>query len=184
MRSGQGNPDEARSARYILKDYVNAKLLYCHPPPGLSTEGFNEQTQKAALERATGKKKAPVTRVGKESDTFVNANEVELRPNGVLPAVGTGQKSNAIDNVFFANTSGLAARPFVKGTASDGKAFTRARTYPHQNMVADDGTPLGGRRARIAAVLASAGGELPPGKKHHKKDKRVKQRSGKGYDLD
>lgn len=33
MRSGQGNPDESRAARYILKDYVNAKLLFVHPPP-------------------------------------------------------------------------------------------------------------------------------------------------------
>ena len=48
-------------------------------------------------------------------------------------------------------------------------------------MVADDGTSLTGRRARIAAVLA-AGGGVAPGKKHHKKMKRVKQRSGKGYD--
>lgn len=33
MRAGVGLPDESRAARYILKDYVNAKLLYCHPPP-------------------------------------------------------------------------------------------------------------------------------------------------------
>lgn len=28
-----GNPDVARAARIILKDYVNARLLYCHEPP-------------------------------------------------------------------------------------------------------------------------------------------------------
>lgn len=33
MRAGNGSPDESRAARYIFKDYVNAKLLYCHPPP-------------------------------------------------------------------------------------------------------------------------------------------------------
>lgn len=33
MRAGKGTPDESRAARYILKDYVTAKLLYCHPPP-------------------------------------------------------------------------------------------------------------------------------------------------------
>jgi large subunit GTPase 1 len=33
MRSGVGAPDESRAARYILKDYVNAKLQFCHPPP-------------------------------------------------------------------------------------------------------------------------------------------------------
>ncbi|KAE8355494.1 hypothetical protein BDV28DRAFT_37885 [Aspergillus coremiiformis] len=30
---GLGQPDESRAARYVLKDYVNGKLLYCHPPP-------------------------------------------------------------------------------------------------------------------------------------------------------
>lgn len=32
--TAHGQPDQPRSARYILKDYVNGKLLYCHPPPG------------------------------------------------------------------------------------------------------------------------------------------------------
>ena len=31
--TGQGEPDESRAARYVLKDYVNGKLIFCHPPP-------------------------------------------------------------------------------------------------------------------------------------------------------
>ena len=31
----KGTPDVNRGARYILKDYVNGKLLYCYPPPGI-----------------------------------------------------------------------------------------------------------------------------------------------------
>ncbi|KAG5292915.1 large subunit GTPase [Histoplasma ohiense] len=31
--TGLGQPDESRAARYILKDYVSGKLLFCHPPP-------------------------------------------------------------------------------------------------------------------------------------------------------
>ncbi|KAF2093885.1 P-loop containing nucleoside triphosphate hydrolase protein [Rhizodiscina lignyota] len=30
---GLGQPDESRAARYVLKDYVKGKLLFCHPPP-------------------------------------------------------------------------------------------------------------------------------------------------------
>jgi len=37
---GHGNPDQARAARYILSDYVDGKLLYCHPPPDCSQEDF------------------------------------------------------------------------------------------------------------------------------------------------
>ncbi|XP_042314501.1 large subunit GTPase 1 homolog [Sceloporus undulatus] len=35
-----GQPDQPRSARYVLKDYVSGKLLYCHPPPGLEAQEF------------------------------------------------------------------------------------------------------------------------------------------------
>lgn len=34
-----GQPDNPRSARYILKDFVKGKLLYCHAPP------IHDQTQ-------------------------------------------------------------------------------------------------------------------------------------------
>jgi large subunit GTPase 1 len=181
-RAGQGNPDESRAARYILKDYVNAKLLFCHPPPGQNEDEFNDQTRERALERAAGKKRAPITRVVKGADTFVSG--AEDTSGSILPAQGQGKKSRALDQEFFQSESGLSARPFVKGSARDGREFSRTTLYPHQNAVADDGSALTGRRARIAAVLASAGADstASSGKKHHKKPKRVKQRSGKGYE--
>jgi large subunit GTPase 1 len=37
----QGNPDDARAARILLKDFVNGKLIYCHPPPGVDAGTFN-----------------------------------------------------------------------------------------------------------------------------------------------
>ena len=41
-----GRPDEPRSSRYILKDYVNGKLLHCHPPPGTTPAEFNAENYK------------------------------------------------------------------------------------------------------------------------------------------
>lgn len=41
--TSHGQPDQSRSARYILKDYVNGKLLYCHPPPHISASDFQPQ---------------------------------------------------------------------------------------------------------------------------------------------
>src|SRR5688572_2233907 len=38
----RGQPDHPRSARYILKDFVNGKLLYCESPPDIAAENFNE----------------------------------------------------------------------------------------------------------------------------------------------
>ncbi|RLP65879.1 hypothetical protein L150_04655 [Candida albicans Ca529L] len=37
MTQGFGSADEPRAARYILKDYVNGKLLYVNPPPKEAT---------------------------------------------------------------------------------------------------------------------------------------------------
>lgn len=34
-------PDVSRSARYILKDFVNGKLLYCHAPPGMDQAKYH-----------------------------------------------------------------------------------------------------------------------------------------------
>ncbi|KAF8846207.1 P-loop containing nucleoside triphosphate hydrolase protein [Paxillus ammoniavirescens] len=187
MRSGQGNPDEARAARFILKDYVNGKLLFCHPPPGNSEESFNARTHELSLLRATGKKRAPTTRVVKGADTFVPSvpafsSDKSTNGDSILAAQATGIKSLTLDKEFFAQNSSHSSRPFVQGSARHGQEFTRGRLYPHQNMVADDGMPLGPRGAGEVAALMNRAGEEQLGKKHHKKGKRVKQRSGKGYD--
>ncbi|XP_034035843.1 large subunit GTPase 1 homolog [Thalassophryne amazonica] len=44
--TSHGQPDQSRSARYILKDYVSGKLLYCHPPPHIKAEDFQPQHNK------------------------------------------------------------------------------------------------------------------------------------------
>ncbi|XP_054458684.1 large subunit GTPase 1 homolog [Anoplopoma fimbria] len=41
--TSHGQPDQSRSARYILKDFVCGKLLYCHPPPHINAQDFQPQ---------------------------------------------------------------------------------------------------------------------------------------------
>ncbi|KAG2023042.1 GTP-binding protein [Coprinopsis cinerea AmutBmut pab1-1] len=171
MRSGFGNPDESRAARYILKDYVKGKLLFCHPPPGIDEDRFNEETHERRLKRYATKKKAPVTRVGKSADTYM-ATEEEMA--AASQTLRMGQKSRAIDDEFFQSQRD---RPFMAGSKG-GKAFSRSILYPNQVLVADDGTPLSGAQARMQVMMQ--GMEL--GGKKHKKIRRAKQRSGKGYD--
>uniref|UniRef100_A0A673GI22 Large subunit GTPase 1 homolog n=1 Tax=Sinocyclocheilus rhinocerous TaxID=307959 RepID=A0A673GI22_9TELE len=50
--TAHGQPDQSRSARYVLKDYVSGKLLYCHPPPHISPKDF--QPQHARFARRSG----------------------------------------------------------------------------------------------------------------------------------
>ncbi|XP_030072605.1 large subunit GTPase 1 homolog [Microcaecilia unicolor] len=44
--TAHGQPDQPRSARYILKDYVSGKLLYCHPPPAIDPSDFQPQHER------------------------------------------------------------------------------------------------------------------------------------------
>ncbi|XP_053208543.1 large subunit GTPase 1 homolog [Panonychus citri] len=40
----RGLPDNPRAARYILKDFVNGKLIYCVAPPGVDQNEFHQFT--------------------------------------------------------------------------------------------------------------------------------------------
>ncbi|XP_050307029.1 large subunit GTPase 1 homolog [Anthonomus grandis grandis] len=39
--TANGQPDNSRAARYVLKDFMNGKLLYCHAPPGIPQEIYH-----------------------------------------------------------------------------------------------------------------------------------------------
>ena len=43
-------PDVNRGSRYILKDYVNGKLLYCYPPPGVDAVSFQDHRYEISKE--------------------------------------------------------------------------------------------------------------------------------------
>ncbi|ORX57002.1 P-loop containing nucleoside triphosphate hydrolase protein [Hesseltinella vesiculosa] len=174
FRSSQGNPDEARAARYILKDYVNGKLLYCHPPPDTESDVFNRENHAKAME--IQKKAAPVTRVPAHAANYV------------APAAGSkliaGSRTEAVDKAFFQKHT---AAPRITGKYAQmmPNGFNRVNLFPHQQRVAEDGTIIPqSRRERLAMVqqnLADAG--VAPGKKRKKGKKNVKQRSGAGYDY-
>lgn len=38
--TSNGQPDCPRASRYVLKDFIKGKLLYCHPPPGVSEKDY------------------------------------------------------------------------------------------------------------------------------------------------
>ncbi|XP_069328863.1 large subunit GTPase 1 homolog [Eulemur rufifrons] len=77
--TAHGQPDQPRSARYILKDYVNGKLRYCHPPPGTDPVTFQYQHQRL-LENKT------------------NGDEIKMQPAGNKKAK---QIENVVDKTFF-----------------------------------------------------------------------------------
>ena len=44
--TANGQPDNARAARYILKDFINGKLLYAHAPPGSEQSEYHSWPEK------------------------------------------------------------------------------------------------------------------------------------------
>jgi len=164
-RQGQGNPDESRAARYVFKDYVNAKLLYAHPPPNTDGDDFNEEQRERARVSLAGRKLAPIT----AAETELDGDLDQMPPTDVANHVIPGKKSKALDAAFFdVKSTGFMTKG--RGKLS-GQSVLRGR-------INDDGTE---------ATPAPANKQVPPpppadaGKKHFKGNKRKKNRSGQGY---
>ncbi|KAJ5006699.1 Large subunit GTPase 1 [Colletotrichum sp. SAR 10_99] len=160
--SGLGQPDESRASRYILKDYVNGKLLYCEPPPN-TVDGpeFNNELYDAA--HLPEKRRAALAA---SLDTMsLVGDDISIAPSdlAVLPA---GPKSEQIDKGFF-------------GAGGSGAGHLK---MPFSHKYTEQGQKhLSGRKAR--AMIALENGvdpkdvRLSSGKKHFKGG--AKSRKGK-----
>ncbi|TFK00923.1 UDP-GlcNAc:betaGal beta-1,3-N-acetylglucosaminyltransferase 9 [Platysternon megacephalum] len=76
--TAHGQPDQPRSARYVLKDYVSGKLLYCHPPPGIDPNDFQDQHERYTQHKA-------MQGNAEKSERNLNAKQIE----------------NVVDKTFF-----------------------------------------------------------------------------------
>ncbi|XP_056133167.1 large subunit GTPase 1 homolog [Lampris incognitus] len=94
--TSHGQPDQSRSARYILKDYVCGKLLYCHPPPHISPADFQPQHTKFQAAELSGcdaseisKKHHKVKRIENTVDrNFFHQENVRALTKGVQSVMG------------------------------------------------------------------------------------------------
>ncbi|TVY83437.1 Large subunit GTPase [Lachnellula suecica] len=118
-RTGQGQPDESRAARYILKDYVNGKLLFCQPPPGdLDPIEFNREL----YDEGHLPEKRRLALAAMESAL---TDGTSLADSDMVPRQ-EGAKSKKLDGAFFGAGQGNAGHlkmPFAhkyteQGTAS------------------------------------------------------------------
>lgn len=194
-------PDTSKAARYILKDYINAKLVYCHPPPGIDADDFMAGSRALTIKRfddeiKAGKKKAPVTRVAKGADTFIGntssapgsstiskkqrqATMKSIRASAAsAPGKSGAARGKGLDNDFF-KEEGPSARPVAKGTVGAGLegGYSRTKMYPHTQAIGNDGVPVQNTGVRFNHAMPTRDN----GKKHFK-IKEGKKRSGAGYD--
>ncbi|XP_046397883.1 large subunit GTPase 1 homolog [Ischnura elegans] len=89
----RGLPDNPRTARYVLKDFINGKLLYCRAPPGHNQKDFHEfdsSKKKNKVSSATVTPQMRVVRgkvVAEELDkAFFRQATIGVHSKGVKPA--------------------------------------------------------------------------------------------------
>ena len=117
---GLGQPDESRAARYVLKDYVNGKLLYVEPPPGYEDGGdFNrelyDELHLPEKRRAALVSSLDSMSLEKDGDEASMASEFVPLP--------MGPKSQRLDKGFFGAESkgGHLSMPFNHKYTEQGK---------------------------------------------------------------
>uniref|UniRef100_A0A0A1XL09 Large subunit GTPase 1 homolog n=1 Tax=Zeugodacus cucurbitae TaxID=28588 RepID=A0A0A1XL09_ZEUCU len=92
--TSNGQPDQSRSARYVCKDYVNGKLLFCVAPPNVPQEEYHVFPAR--------------TRKEIEEQKLPTQQQRAMRIN-------TKSSSKEIDNQFFATNNSQA---YVKGRSN------------------------------------------------------------------
>ena len=173
-QGASSQPDQSRAARYILKDYVTGKLLYCHPPPVKDPEvdleayghEFNEKLYDFA--HLPAKRQAwliahsdEATMDGETSSTY------SLQPPRVHE---TGTRSRNLDKNYFAPISGGAGHikktPFSQQYSEQGKEQLQQKQ-------------LTGRKAKMMAAMEKGVdlSELKMSDKKHFKGARTKVRN-------
>ncbi|KAK2798897.1 hypothetical protein FQN51_007259 [Onygenales sp. PD_10] len=198
--TGLGQPDESRAARYILKDYVNGKLLFCQPPPTSPAEieagkqpidplEFNRdlydvshlppKRQEAFLNQSASPSLAGLDGSSSHADSEAGADDdsISIPLTSALPQ---GARSRNIDSGFFspagAGGSGHLKMPFSYQFSEQGASQRRKE--------------LSGRKQRTMVALEKG---IDPsevkatGKKHFKGGKKkaiIEKKKAKAKDTE
>jgi large subunit GTPase 1 len=114
---GVGAPDESRAARYVLKDYVKGKLLFCHPPPAdppIDAQHFNRDLYDLAH---LPLKRRDALALSLDAASTLGSTNPSLMDDDLdtVPLTQVqGNKSAQLDKKFFARgqDSGVMKMPF------------------------------------------------------------------------
>ncbi|KAG8532162.1 uncharacterized protein KY384_003802 [Bacidia gigantensis] len=162
--TGQGQPNQSRAARYVLKDYVSGKLLFCQPPPAepvIDGRAFNRELYDM---RHLPRKRQAVLAAQKEGEI---TGEEEPSLMGEVQGVGNvpvqGEKSTRLDKRFF----------------GPGKGSQGHLSMPFNHQYSEQGQKqLSGRKLQMVTALEKgvdpAEMKLMNGKKHFKGNRRKK----------
>lgn len=131
---GLGQPDESRAARYILKDYVKGKLLFCHPPPvnpPIDAKAFNRELYD--VDHLPAKRRHHLAAVAgshslagdaHDENASLMDDDLDMIPTNSAPM--QGEKSKGLDKRFFGPGQGMAKMnvPFHHKYSEQGKELS------------------------------------------------------------
>ncbi|KAJ5562856.1 hypothetical protein N7535_002699 [Penicillium sp. DV-2018c] len=145
---GMGQPDESRAARYVLKDYVNGKLLWVNPPPVAEGETpidpteFNQELYDVGHLPERRRAQLTQARIGKP----VGPDELagDLDADIPVPSTSTvepemGRTSRNLDTGFFGSETGPSAGrmtlPFQARYTQQGQEMRKVPTGRKERMM-------------------------------------------------
>jgi len=142
-----GRPDIHRSARIILKDFVQGRLLYCHPPPQLSSHQRSEFFYSFVSDTKTtsdstnndNNVKTPAETGSRTSQNLTESDErtqvTEKEDVDVIPVVAlrekkkqTLEKKEVHDELLEEVVDPGTSTPSGSGSRSDGKLTSRDKS--------------------------------------------------------
>ncbi|KAJ6782568.1 hypothetical protein PWT90_04560 [Aphanocladium album] len=169
--SGLGQPDQSRAARYVLKDYVNGKLLFVSPPPGIEDANqFNEELydEMHLPEKRRGALAAAVDNLSMTDELLNDTLSTAGASDTVSLAPMPGPKTQKLDKGFF-------------GPKSAGGHVTQPFNYKYTEQGAlESGKSLTGRKARTAYALENGLDPKELAKASSKKHFKGSMSNGKG----
>lgn len=140
---GLGQPDESRAARYILKDYVNGKLLYVHPPPTpegepvIDPNEFNLELYDIA--HLPPRRQAILAKTIVDVDADLDSEVGSIASASVETHALPGQRSRNIDSGFFGTATGPSAGrlsvPFQHKYTEQGQQMRQQLTGRKERMM-------------------------------------------------
>jgi large subunit GTPase 1 len=142
---GMGIPDESRAARYVLKDYVRGKLLFCHPPPAdppIDAQYFNRDLYD--IEHLPPKRRAALAASLDAASAAGSGNPSLMDDSDMIslpPEQGT--KSAQLDQKFFARGqgNGVMKMPFHHQYSEQGRKQLSGRKMREMLALEKDVNP-------------------------------------------
>ncbi|KAL0274917.1 UNVERIFIED_CONTAM: hypothetical protein PYX00_002938 [Menopon gallinae] len=136
-----GQPDNPRSARYILKDFVAGKLLYCHAPPGVEQGGYHtfpERKRVRNLENADKRYVRAVTGVGPTTEdvdrVFFDKNRSLVHERGTKKVLMTSNLTDGDALAMVQNHSGEKPWKQINKHKNKNKREKLRRVYREQEI--------------------------------------------------